>query len=153
MSMEIIFLISPETMKLFPSIFTIVQNCCCNFSLKILPQAYRILSFFIKFRDALRFCIFVLGEWFFQIEGLQRIENIIAQMIQLDSLRRCTIEHFSLVYRSVAALSLIALSSFFSSTSPLNPMMILWINILMDGPPAQRYLCKSPLLQFFYPKS
>ena len=38
---------------------------------------------------------------------------------------------------SVAALSLIALSTLFKLQNPLNAMQILWINILMDGPPAQ----------------
>lgn len=38
---------------------------------------------------------------------------------------------------SVAALSLIAISTFFKLPNPLNAMQILWINILMDGPPAQ----------------
>ncbi|KAF8250763.1 calcium-transporting P [Wilcoxina mikolae CBS 423.85] len=38
---------------------------------------------------------------------------------------------------SVAALSLVLLSTFFGLKNPLNPMQILWINILMDGPPAQ----------------
>eukprot|EP00158_Paraphelidium_tribonemae_P008378 Partr_v1_DN28566_c0_g1_i2_m73335 putative ATPase CA transporting len=38
---------------------------------------------------------------------------------------------------SVAALSLIALSTLFGLPPPLNPMQILWINIIMDGPPAQ----------------
>eukprot|EP01084_Bolivina_argentea_P072574 131779_1 len=38
---------------------------------------------------------------------------------------------------SIAALSLIALSTAFKLPSPLNAMQILWINILMDGPPAQ----------------
>ncbi|CDK28255.1 unnamed protein product [Kuraishia capsulata CBS 1993] len=38
---------------------------------------------------------------------------------------------------SVAALSLVALSTFFNLPNPLNAMQILWINILMDGPPAQ----------------
>lgn len=38
---------------------------------------------------------------------------------------------------SIAALSLIALSTFFGFPNPLNAMQILWINILMDGPPAQ----------------
>ncbi|EEQ36989.1 hypothetical protein CLUG_01112 [Clavispora lusitaniae ATCC 42720] len=38
---------------------------------------------------------------------------------------------------SIAALSLIALSTFFGLPNPLNAMQILWINILMDGPPAQ----------------
>ncbi|KAH3676159.1 hypothetical protein WICMUC_002181 [Wickerhamomyces mucosus] len=38
---------------------------------------------------------------------------------------------------SVAALSLIAFSTFFKLPNPLNAMQILWINILMDGPPAQ----------------
>lgn len=38
---------------------------------------------------------------------------------------------------SIAALSLIALSTVFNLPNPLNAMQILWINILMDGPPAQ----------------
>lgn len=38
---------------------------------------------------------------------------------------------------SIAALSLIALSTLFGLPNPLNAMQILWINILMDGPPAQ----------------
>ena len=38
---------------------------------------------------------------------------------------------------SVAALTLIALSTFLGLPSPMNPMQILWINIIMDGPPAQ----------------
>ncbi|KAL1917577.1 uncharacterized protein VTP21DRAFT_3970 [Calcarisporiella thermophila] len=38
---------------------------------------------------------------------------------------------------SIAALSLIALSTLFGLRNPLNAMQILWINILMDGMPAQ----------------
>jgi len=38
---------------------------------------------------------------------------------------------------AVAALSLITLSTFFELANPLNAMQILFINILMDGPPAQ----------------
>ncbi|KAF9194650.1 High affinity Ca2+/Mn2+ P-type ATPase-like protein [Haplosporangium sp. Z 767] len=38
---------------------------------------------------------------------------------------------------SVAALTLIAMSTLFGLDNPLNAMQILWINILMDGPPAQ----------------
>lgn len=38
---------------------------------------------------------------------------------------------------SIAALSLIAISTFLDLPNPLNAMQILWINILMDGPPAQ----------------
>ncbi|KAA8897730.1 hypothetical protein TRICI_006693 [Trichomonascus ciferrii] len=38
---------------------------------------------------------------------------------------------------SVAALSLVAFATLFRLQSPLNAMQILWINILMDGPPAQ----------------
>ena len=38
---------------------------------------------------------------------------------------------------SVAALSLITLSTLFDLPNPLNAMQILWINIIMDGPPAQ----------------
>ncbi|KZV79495.1 HAD-like protein, partial [Exidia glandulosa HHB12029] len=38
---------------------------------------------------------------------------------------------------AVAALSLITLSTFFRLSNPLNAMEILFINILMDGPPSQ----------------
>ncbi|KAI9732786.1 MAG: High affinity Ca2+/Mn2+ P-type ATPase-like protein [Cirrosporium novae-zelandiae] len=38
---------------------------------------------------------------------------------------------------SVAALSLVLFSTIFGFENPLNAMQILWINILMDGPPAQ----------------
>uniref|UniRef100_A0A2K5HFA6 Calcium-transporting ATPase n=1 Tax=Colobus angolensis palliatus TaxID=336983 RepID=A0A2K5HFA6_COLAP len=38
---------------------------------------------------------------------------------------------------SISALSLITLSTVFHLPSPLNAMQILWINIIMDGPPAQ----------------
>lgn len=38
---------------------------------------------------------------------------------------------------SISALSLIAISTLFNLPSPLNAMQILWINIIMDGPPAQ----------------
>ncbi len=34
-------------------------------------------------------------------------------------------------------MSLIAFSTIFHLPSPLNAMQILWINIIMDGPPAQ----------------
>lgn len=39
--------------------------------------------------------------------------------------------------RSIAALSLIAISTLRHYPNPLNAMQILWINIIMDGPPAQ----------------
>ena len=38
---------------------------------------------------------------------------------------------------SVAALALVSVSTLAGLANPLNPMQILWINILMDGPPAQ----------------
>jgi Ca2+-transporting ATPase len=38
---------------------------------------------------------------------------------------------------SFAALSLIAVMNVIGRPNPLNPMQILWINIIMDGPPAQ----------------
>ncbi|XP_064598855.1 calcium-transporting ATPase type 2C member 1-like [Liolophura sinensis] len=38
---------------------------------------------------------------------------------------------------SIAALSLITLSTLMRLPNPLNAMQILWINIIMDGPPAQ----------------
>lgn len=42
--------------------------------------------------------------------------------------------------RSIAALSLVAVSTFMHIPNPLNAMQILWINIIMDGPPAQRWV-------------
>lgn len=41
-------------------------------------------------------------------------------------------------YRSIAALTLVAVSTILNLPNPLNAMQILWINIIMDGPPAQR---------------
>jgi Ca2+-transporting ATPase len=38
---------------------------------------------------------------------------------------------------SIAALSLVALNNLVGRPNPLNPMQILWINIIMDGPLAQ----------------
>ncbi|CAM9848835.1 unnamed protein product [Chrysoparadoxa australica] len=38
---------------------------------------------------------------------------------------------------SVAALSIVAVATFCGLPAPLNAMQILWINIIMDGPPAQ----------------
>ncbi|KAI9912868.1 hypothetical protein PsorP6_005874 [Peronosclerospora sorghi] len=38
---------------------------------------------------------------------------------------------------SISALCLIAISTLFNLPPPLNAMQILWINIIMDGPPAQ----------------
>lgn len=38
---------------------------------------------------------------------------------------------------SIATLSIIALSTVFGFPNPMNPIQILWINIIMDGPPAQ----------------
>jgi P-type Ca2+ transporter type 2C len=38
---------------------------------------------------------------------------------------------------SVAALSIVALATLMGLDCPLNAMQILWINIIMDGPPAQ----------------
>ncbi|XP_042328003.1 calcium-transporting ATPase type 2C member 1 isoform X2 [Sceloporus undulatus] len=39
--------------------------------------------------------------------------------------------------RSIAALTLISLATLMNFPNPLNAMQILWINIIMDGPPAQ----------------
>lgn len=44
-----------------------------------------------------------------------------------------------LVSRSIAALTLISVVTLMNFPNPLNAMQILWINIIMDGPPAQRY--------------
>jgi hypothetical protein len=48
---------------------------------------------------------------------------------------------------SIAALSLIAAATFMGTPNSLNAMQILWINILTDGPPAQRYY---PCLCFIF---
>jgi len=45
--------------------------------------------------------------------------------------------------RSIAALTLITLSTVMQLPNPLNAMQILWINIIMDGPPAQRFNHRS----------
>jgi len=45
---------------------------------------------------------------------------------------------------SIAALSLIALSTLSHLPNPLNAMQILWINIIMDGPPAQSLGVEPP---------
>lgn len=45
---------------------------------------------------------------------------------------------------SIAALSLITLSTLMDAPNPLNPMQILWINIIMDGPPAQSLGVEPP---------
>ena len=47
---------------------------------------------------------------------------------------------FFFYQRAIAALSLITLSTVFHFPNPLNAMQILWINIIMDGPPAQRFV-------------
>ena len=55
-----------------------------------------------------------------------------------------------LLCRSIAAISLITISTFLKLPNPLNAMQILWINIIMDGPPAQRWVsqdAKSLVLQ------
>uniref|UniRef100_A0A8C3Q128 Calcium-transporting ATPase n=1 Tax=Chrysolophus pictus TaxID=9089 RepID=A0A8C3Q128_CHRPC len=41
---------------------------------------------------------------------------------------------------SIAALTLISLATLMNFPNPLNAMQILWINIIMDGPPAQRFV-------------
>lgn len=51
----------------------------------------------------------------------------------------CSICLFVL-YRSIAALSLVAIAMIMRLPNPLNAMQILWINIIMDGPPAQRFV-------------
>merc|ERR1719476_1087877 len=45
---------------------------------------------------------------------------------------------------SIAALSLVALSTITNLPNPLNAMQILWINIIMDGPPAQSLGVEQP---------
>ncbi|KAJ3598256.1 hypothetical protein NHX12_001767 [Muraenolepis orangiensis] len=45
---------------------------------------------------------------------------------------------------SIAALTLISLATLMNFPNPLNAMQILWINIIMDGPPAQRDVIRKP---------
>jgi P-type Ca2+ transporter type 2C len=47
---------------------------------------------------------------------------------------------------SFAALGLVAFNNAIGFPNPLNPMQILWINIIMDGPPAQSLVQSSSLL-------
>ena len=49
-------------------------------------------------------------------------------------------------YRSIAALTLVAVSTILNLPNPLNAMQILWINIIMDGPPAQRLATPTPII-------
>uniref|UniRef100_A0A8C3PTL3 Calcium-transporting ATPase n=1 Tax=Calidris pygmaea TaxID=425635 RepID=A0A8C3PTL3_9CHAR len=58
-----------------------------------------------------------------------------ANMILVDDDFSTTLSYFG----SISALSLITLSTVLNLPNPLNAMQILWINIIMDGPPAQRY--------------
>lgn len=51
----------------------------------------------------------------------------------------CNLRRPLLVSRSIAALTLISVVTLMNFPNPLNAMQILWINIIMDGPPAQRY--------------
>ena len=53
-------------------------------------------------------------------------------------------EHCS--HRSIAALTLVAVSTILNLPNPLNAMQILWINIIMDGPPAQRSATPTPII-------
>lgn len=48
---------------------------------------------------------------------------------------------------SIAALSLIALSTLMGIPNPLNAMQILWINIIMDGPPGNAKEKKHSICQ------
>ena len=47
-------------------------------------------------------------------------------------------------------MSLIALSTVFHFPNPLNAMQILWINIIMDGPPAQRFVTHRIRIESFH---
>lgn len=49
---------------------------------------------------------------------------------------------------SFAALGLVAFNNAIGFPNPLNPMQILWINIIMDGPPAQSLVIA--FLGYFY---
>ena len=51
--------------------------------------------------------------------------------------RARTHRNFTQLSTSFAALGLVAFSNLLGYANPLNAMQILWINIIMDGPPAQ----------------
>ena len=44
-------------------------------------------------------------------------------------------------------MGLVGLMNLLGYPNPLNAMQILWINIIMDGPPAQRYVRSPASLQ------
>ena len=53
---------------------------------------------------------------------------------------------------SIAALMLISLSTILDKPNPLNPMQILWINVIMDGPPGMYYNFIYYQISFFKKK-
>lgn len=55
---------------------------------------------------------------------------------------------------SFAALSLVAVSHLLDLPIPLNAMQVLWINIIMDGPPSQSLGCEDvdPAIKFYPPR-
>uniref|UniRef100_A0A1I7TXA3 Cation_ATPase_C domain-containing protein n=1 Tax=Caenorhabditis tropicalis TaxID=1561998 RepID=A0A1I7TXA3_9PELO len=73
------------------------------------------------------------GTWILKFLGLRYLDPEIFR-VTVPGSKRISPIHIS---RSVAALSLIAASTMFKFDNPLNAMQILWINIIMDGPPAQ----------------
>lgn len=58
--------------------------------------------------------------------------------MDLEKFSMLTVIKMDSFNRSIAALTLISLATLMNFPNPLNAMQILWINIIMDGPPAQR---------------
>lgn len=71
---------------------------------------------------------------------LLAVEMLITKQLSVG-LQKCsmlTVVKMDSFNRSIAALTLISLATLMNFPNPLNAMQILWINIIMDGPPAQR---------------
>ena len=86
-----------------------------------------------------------LSEWIFLGLEKKKVEEHVSTTA--FSWNHLNVIKFFLMCRSIAAISLITISTFLKLPNPLNAMQILWINIIMDGPPAQRWgIWISPLL-------
>ena len=68
---------------------------------------------------------------------MRRLNRCTKDLLALERRERIGELFPSQLSTSIAALSLIAFSTLLKLPNPLNAMQILWINIIMDGPPAQ----------------
>lgn len=86
-----------------------------------------------------------ISEWIFL--GLEKKKGWRTRQYNCIQLKSSQCYKIFPMCRSIAAISLITISTFLKLPNPLNAMQILWINIIMDGPPAQRWgIWISPLL-------